>query len=789
MSWILTHQCRFQSRTHQQYCVNISKQSDTSIQIKHLTGSEHPFVTSEANGDDIFMPIRQQTGYLRVLDNSGGTLIDELLPENNTQKMVTLVNLTTGKTEWIGFLAAEVFTQPWGNELTELEFPLKSALACLSDVQIQGGMTGVQRFALLVYQAFASLFGENDVPFTDIMLMDDFSNICDNLLIRANYEKFFSKEIILNGNTEERIKVGDNYMEALKAMCQCFGTTLRQQGTTIIFGHYDNGGDYSVNINTFTWNVLRTIANSTSFPEVTGLGTIPTMELLSLAEFRGNNNKQTFIQGGRAAIVNLDLGTESQSIIEPPTAEIIEGGVASQGAVDKAEYIAESRWNDDEGLNFRKQIYLNWSEATWVSFNFQHVGRSNNIEAFIYKKNTVTLTTGINTYIRRTHGAFVNSDAAYMMARYFFTSLGYPYYNYAQSDIATGVLPGKYSKENGMLEDCLLLVQDVVTDADTGTNPEQCYYIQNSPTEMVNMRDCYINVNFDIPVTIFSIISNLNVIYTPLTGARIYQLGGSSAYATQSMVQNLTYSLICRLWIEVAENDRYFWNGSVWVHNTVTNFYIPIKGTSIASNYDTTMDIDNASGIFAKVENMEGRVGFEILNICTIADKMKIKDPEESENEVEVYAYPFHKIITGLKVDLVYSREITSSSRSSNTYRQTIMGKGFSEDKQIDLVFGTYNLNTQSPALLRNYENRDYVQLIGYTKSDGTATLERLEMHLLGRMVEYYKTMRRTMEATIATGIDIFRNRFSYNGRKYMAIDKKHDWEREEQEVKFIEVT
>jgi hypothetical protein len=62
-------------------------------------------------------------------------------------------------------------------------------------------------------------------------------------------------------------------------------------------------------------------------------------------------------------------------------------------------------------------------------------------------------------------------------------------------------------------------------------------------------------------------------------------------------------------------------------------------------------------------------------------------------------------------------------------------------------------------------------------------------MHLLNRMVEYYKTMRRTMEAKIATGTDLFRNRFSYNGRKYMAIDKKHDWEREEQEVKFIEVT
>jgi hypothetical protein len=770
--------------------VNISIQTDTGQNIKQLTGSEHPFVTNEANGDDIFMPVRQQTGYLRVLDDTGGALVEEILPENNTQKMVTLVNLTTGKTEWIGFLAAEVFTQPWGNEMTELEFPLKSALACLSDVQIQGGMTGVQRFALLVYQAFASLFGENEVPFTDIVLMDDFSNICDNLLIRANYEKFFTKEIIMNGNIEERIKVGANYLDALKDMCQCFGTTLRQQGTTIIFGHYDNGGDYSININTFTWDVLRTIANSTSFPEVTGMGFIPEIDLLTLADFRGNNNKQTFIPGGRAAVVNLELDSESQNIIEVPAVEITDGSVANQGAVDKAEYIAEADWHLTEGGSLRKQIYINWTDATWTLFNFQLAEHVNsNIEDFIYKKNTVTLTSGNNIFIQRINGAFVNSDAAYLMARYFFKSLGYPYYNYAQSDIATGALPGRYSKENGMLEDCLLIMQDVVTAGDTGTTPDSCYYIQNIPTERVTMQNCYINVNFDIPVTIFSIIANLNVYNKPFTSTRAYELGGSSTYATQGMVQNLTYSMVCRLCVEGSENDRYFWNGSSWVHNTITNFYIPIKGTSIASNYDTSMDIDNASGIFAKVENMEGRVIFEILNICTITEKMKIKDPTSDDNtEVEVFAYPFHKIITGLKVDLVYSREITSSSRSNNTYRQTIMGKGFSENKQIDLTFGTYNLNVQSPALLRTYSNDGYVQMIGYTKTDGTNVLERLEMHLLGRMVEYYKDVRRTMEAKIATGLDLFRNRFLYNGRKYMAIDKKHDWEREEQEVKFIEV-
>jgi hypothetical protein len=142
-----------------------------------------------------------------------------------------------------------------------------------------------------------------------------------------------------------------------------------------------------------------------------------------------------------------------------------------------------------------------------------------------------------------------------------------------------------------------------------------------------------------------------------------------------------------------------------------------------------------------------------------------------------------------MTIDLVYSQEITTSVRSSNIYRRTIVESGFSEDKEKELTFGTYNLNYSSPSLLRSYDNNGYIQDVGYTASDGSVVAERPEIHLLNRMVEYYKTMRRTMEAKIATGIDLFRNRFSYNGRKYMAIDKKHDWEREEQEVKFIEVS
>ena len=789
MSWNITHQCRFQSRTGQQYCVNISKQADTGQNIVQLQGSEHPFVTSEANGDDIFMPIRQQTGYLRVLDNSGGTLLDELLPENNTQKMVTLINLTTGKTEWIGFLAAEVFTQPWGNDLTELEFPLKSALACLSDVTIQTGVTGTNRLAMLVYNAFASMFGNDYVPFTDIILMDDFSNICDGLLIRSNFDVFFKESTIMNDNSETVIRVGTTYKEALEAICNIFGLTLRQQGTTLIFGRYDDNG-FSINVNVMEWSVLAAIQNSTTWPEVQPQGQIVTKDLLPIANFRGSNNKLSFVPGGREAIVTLSIAGDQNKIIEMPQSLIKEGDVKTLMIGSKGEVQGDGY---ETAIRFLKTIINETIRA-----NFQPSERTGDSESYNYCKANINIHWGeiggilINNiytiHIKRTNARNWQSvDKDYVMSHCAFNG---NLIFYGSDEIATGAFPGRYGIGNEVIENGLLLVQEVVSYWDDSCPGQPCYSI--SSIDNIEMTNCYLNINFDIPLTIFTIISTImstgynpeSRTYTPFITSSAYTNGSFDLFVNQG-----GYSFVCRL-IITSGGTYYYWNGNTWGTSYAT-FPISVKGESIVSNYSADLPIDNTSGIVIPV-NMTGRVTFEILNVVRCSDRMRIRDSFiEGLTAIDVDSpiYPFHKVITNLRVGLVYPRDVTVSTRSSNVYRKTIMSMGFSEDKKKNLDLGSWNNNLPSPSLLRNYGNDEYVETIGYTASDGSTVQERPEMHLLNRMVEYYKTMRRTMEAKIATGIDIFRNRFSYNGRKYMAIDKKHDWEREEQEVKFIEVT
>ena len=805
MSWNITHQCRFQSRTGQQYCVNISKQADTGQNIVQLQGSEHPFVTSEANGDDIFMPIRQQTGYLRVLDNSGGTLIDELLPENNTQKMVTLVNLTTGKTEWIGFLAAEVFTQPWGNDLTELEFPLKSALACLSDVTIQTGVTGTNRLALLVYNAISSVFGDGNVPFTEIVLMDDFKTVCDGLLIRANFEIFFRDETIMNENTETVVRVGSSYMDAIKDMCQVFGLTLRQQGTSLIFGRYDDGTGFPINVNVMDWSILATVANRTdTWPDIQPQGQIITKELLPITEFRGSNNKLTFVQGGKTAVVTLNLAdsTRSNNVITMPQSKIQEGNTrrAAVGS-DGNPYLKQINQN-----TYGLLIYVGLIGVQGGStYYFQMDTSERNNESFTYLEAIVSVyekSTSVvdNRYIvinkKKIVGSWAHSTRDALYNDSVFNNWGPDNYN---RWMKTGAIPGRWGKDGNTLENGLFLVQHVIHTYDQDTTPQACYSIWND--EDVEMSNCFLNINFNIEETFISILNQYTCTrnegvepyisyFTPTEDASYMSFVNSSFNLLKNSIE---YSMVCRLNINVG-GTNYYWTGSAW-QTSESNFTIPVKGGSIVSNYDQNMNVDNIGGIFIWT-NYTGKVTFEIMNIVYSNSMMSFYDnvvnsiiQRATPLNVEMPVYPFQKILSGLSIDIVYSRDVTVSPRSSNIYRKTIIGMGFSEEKAINLDLGTWNNNLSSPSLLRKHNNEEYVQTIDYTASDGSTVMERPEMHLLNRMVEYYKTMRRTMEAKIATGIDLFRNRFSYNGRKYMAIDKKHDWEREEQEVKFIEVT
>ena len=773
MSWIVTHQCRFQSRTGQQYCVNISKQSDTSQNVVQLIGSEHPFVTNEANGDDIFMPVRQQTGYLRVLDNTGGALVEELLPENNTQKMVTLVNLTTGKTEWIGFLAAEVFTQPWGNDMTELEFPLKSALACLENVQIKNGLSGINKIGHLINDAFNDLFlGEN--IFSNICIASDMLSHMTPFILFVDYNLFFNTETSMVNGADVVEKIGISYYNAIKIICQIFGLTMREEGKTLFFNQSNDSG-YDVGYVNLSWDeFLLYIENSIT---ISSQDNFENKNIIEIAEFRNTNNKQSFNQGCKSVKVRLELEDSSYNAISLPETS------ASSTTPDVAQVVENVYHRSPNGYieSFKTFIPLNVQAANvrteFETFTFCIMRRTSSDESTgKYARHTYIGTSDYNTVLDKTlvKGGTATTSGGYT----------YCYYWWKQTYIYTGAFPCRWSTGNDVLKNGIFLVQDIFRLYDTEINSsyiKECYSIQSNG--IVEATNAFLCINFE-----------LLYIYTMVAFSKDYFWGDQEGKIKFYENPNRHYlGLRCKLYAVDENNNISYWRDDTskgWV-SYETTFEISTNNGKVVSNKTPDMNIDGDDGYYVPF-NGRYTIHFCILNVenftTDYVETFQDESPgwEGTSLSLDYEVYPYQKILTDLTVDIIYPRNITINNKGENVYRRTIMSSGFSQEKEINLKLGTNNNNAPSPSLLRQ-NTSNFIESIEYTKN-GLISNERPEMHLLNRMAEYYKEVRRTMEAKIATGIDLFHNRFLYNGRKYMAIDKKHDWEREEQEVKFIEV-
>lgn len=103
-----------------------------------LLASAQPFTTDEGSSDDIYTPVRTQTGYIRfIMQDDLGDILTDLMPEAATDRPVVLVEKNSDGTEtvrWVGFLTGEQFSQPWEPRPYEIELPVTSAIGAMSGI-------------------------------------------------------------------------------------------------------------------------------------------------------------------------------------------------------------------------------------------------------------------------------------------------------------------------------------------------------------------------------------------------------------------------------------------------------------------------------------------------------------------------------------------------------------------------------------------------------------------------------------------------------------------------------
>lgn len=787
--WYKRYAIPFQSRLGKQYVAYIKEQE--SGDLVTLTGADDPFITKENDDVNIFIPIRKQTGYLRILDNTGGTLLETIMPQNNTEKMVVLME--GDKVAWKGFLCAEAFTQPWDGGLTELEFPIKSVLAALNDITVSTSFSGsILRLSRMIAEGVNALCGGE--PFESVTHVGSIV-MSEWMIKKINHGIFFSEETYQSGGDVVTAQEGVSYYKAITEIMKTIGLTARQEGNSLFFARYDGATGYDILVNTMSWNDFVSIAVE-SQSQITQGTEIPSVGMLKNLDFRKNKNEVTFTPGGRKAKVVLNIAQI------PATMFGLQLPETTEDFSEVNQIIVQPLQNKSLASD---SFFFTYNKGNIV-FVQKHPVRTGGQEVFAFNKYTHSYDSANSRWIYnyQSAGSFQECVDNTPLVLTYFNDIGVDSDNaslffYVNYNIVTGAFPVRwYFKEGDSLNAVslvsgLLLMQKVLRGNDViSWNNEACYSISTPNQQTIN-GESYININFSCHCFFGIEKYSLNIFghsfwlpYSSFNNLSCVEYRGSAVPDGYTLIdENVSYKMACSLCI-----GNKWWNGSQW-QDTETFFYIDFEDESIVTNKDTiNANVEGESGWFIPVSSeMEGIVTFKILSWCYTDYTYTLERDKDNPDYNIIYTpRPYAKIIDGLSVGVSYSKEVTESERSTNAYRRVIMQSGFSDEKSIELTIGTDNNNKDStPSFLKAEDGTTNIEYLQYY-SGGNIVNERPEEHLLNRLATYYNQVRRAFRATVTTGIDLLTTRYSYLGRYFFGVDKKHDWRNDEQEVRFIEV-
>lgn len=202
-----------------------------------LTGAADPFTIQEEDDEDVYLPIRTQTGYIKFIAESA-SILQQMLPESVTDRPVVL---TEGNTIlWVGFLTGEEYDQPWDTTPYEVEVPVVSVMDAMKGVwftQSKGWnsiytlLQTINSYCPVAMEATAS----TDTPITDVFVEN------------SNWQTYLTPAERVEHGTNNVYETESLY-HCMEEWCKYFGVSLHEYGTRFVFviPDGDNYEDYDL---------------------------------------------------------------------------------------------------------------------------------------------------------------------------------------------------------------------------------------------------------------------------------------------------------------------------------------------------------------------------------------------------------------------------------------------------------------------------------------------------------------------------------------------------------------
>ena len=297
-------QIKFKSlRAGTDYTVNIYDAAYSGNPIP-LKGGAEPFVTQEDDDEDMFIPVRTQSGYIRIVDDgldANGNAFNwkDLLPSTDVDRPVTLT-AATGTVLWQGFMQAQNFTGVLYGNPQEREFPVQCPLTVLSANDISTQEREMKTFGYVIAQAFSSI---PTLTF-DNFIFQGGADAREWLLKLVDWQNYVTSE------DDVTVTARYDYGIILEDICKFWGWSCRVYRRSVFFSRVDDN-DVEPNALVLTLAELGSLTSS--------LGTVETFlsdASLPTDLFVSTDNDETLVRGYRKATVHANAGDGDTTIIQ-----------------------------------------------------------------------------------------------------------------------------------------------------------------------------------------------------------------------------------------------------------------------------------------------------------------------------------------------------------------------------------------------------------------------------------------------------------------------------------------
>ena len=225
-------QVKFKSlRADTLYTVSIYDDAYTGSTPLQLKGAADPFVIQEDDDEDLFKPVRTQSGYIRIVDDGvdrNGNNFDwkDMVALTNTSRPVTLTHVENNVTiiDWYGFMQPQTFDGALYENVQERDFPIQCCLSILKGIDVPATNYGVVNFAYLLRYMFNRVW--HAITYVDFQ---GGSDIIEKLTKKVDWQNLIDIEDV------NQMEVKYNCMELLENICTFFGWSCRQFRDSIYF--------------------------------------------------------------------------------------------------------------------------------------------------------------------------------------------------------------------------------------------------------------------------------------------------------------------------------------------------------------------------------------------------------------------------------------------------------------------------------------------------------------------------------------------------------------------------